>query len=145
MGETENEHPNKGVQKQLLQLINQKTHGSTMPDAATSLKGAIWSKVMNNTLALQQNDKRMGIPGESGDGCQVLKRRRCLRNTAKSAAVFGLTSVVAGRGSGRKQLQRQVVYRQCYRDFLRECFSRACSGECPMTARFCLLVRTYPV
>lgn len=55
MSETENQCHSKGIQKQLLQLITQMSHWSTVQDATTS---TVWSKVMNNVLLLQQNDKR---------------------------------------------------------------------------------------
>lgn len=101
MCETEKLCLNKGIQKQLLQLINQMRHWSTIQDATVSLKGSAWSQVMNNSLPLRQNDKRQneptGIPGESrgeclcqgtGDAVVVSNQDRCLRNIAKWAAVL---------------------------------------------------------
>lgn len=58
MGETENQWHNEGIQKRLLQLSIQMRHWNTIWDATTSLKGTVWSKVMNSILLLQQNDKK---------------------------------------------------------------------------------------
>lgn len=58
---------------------------------------------------------QLGIAGEPRDECLMLKYRRCLRNIAKWATV--LDSVVAGRGSGKKQPEQQVVYQWSYKYF----------------------------
>lgn len=69
---------------------------------------------------------QLGLPGESRGERLMLKYRGFLRKKrCRVSNCVGCGSVVAGRGSRKKQPQRQVAYQQSYEYFVSKCFSLA--------------------